>query len=64
VLIKKEKSMQVGQYKQVKMYKARHNDVKIFSVLRGRSLYEVVNTACKQYLENEKRKGVDSKEDK
>jgi hypothetical protein len=56
--------MKVDDYKQVKMYKARHNAVKIFAVIKGRSLYEVVDTACKQYLASEKKKGMDSKEDK
>jgi hypothetical protein len=55
--------MKVDDYKQVKMYKARHNAIKIFAVIRGRSLYEVVDTACRQYLENEKKKGVGGKED-
>ncbi|MCK5814243.1 MAG: hypothetical protein KAH03_08285 [Cocleimonas sp.] len=53
--------MKVDEYKQVKMYKARHNDIKIFAVIKGRSLYEVVDTACKQYLEKESEKAVEKK---
>ncbi len=56
--------MKVDEYKQVKMYKARHNEIKIFSVIKGRSLYEVVDTACEQYLASENKKEVDSKENK
>jgi hypothetical protein len=56
--------MKVDGFQQVKMDKARHAQVKIFSVINGRKLYEVVDTACKEYLENQDKKGVDSKAEK
>jgi hypothetical protein len=45
--------MKVDGYKQVKMDKKRHAQVKIFAVINGRNLYEVVDTACRKYLEGQ-----------
>ena len=50
--------MKVDGFQQVKMDKKRHTQVKIFSVLNGRKLYEVVDTACKEYLDNQNSKEV------
>ena len=45
--------MKRDSFQQVKMDKIRHAQVKIFSVINGRKLYEVVDTACKEYLKNQ-----------
>jgi len=49
-------------YKQIKMDKKRHAEVKLFSVINNRNLYEVVDTACKEYLINQDKKETKSKE--
>ena len=56
--------MKIDGYQQVKMDKTRHAQVKIFSVINGRKLYEVVDTACQEYLKNQDKKGVESKAEK
>ena len=54
--------MKTDGYQQVKMDKKRHAQVKIFSVINGRKLYEVVDTACKEYLDNQNRKEVSNQQ--
>ncbi len=56
--------MKRDSFQQVKMDKKRHAQVKIFSVVNGRKLYEVVDTACKEYLDRQDKKGVESKGEK
>ena len=48
--------MKLDDFKQVKMDTARHTEIKVFSVVNGRKLYEVVDTACKEYLINQDKK--------
>ena len=45
--------MKVSESKQVKMVDSTHKRVKIFSVMRGRKFYEVVDTACNEYLDKQ-----------
>jgi hypothetical protein len=45
----------------VKIGKKRHFEIKLFAVKQERTIYEVVDTACKQYLEKESKKGVEKK---
>lgn len=49
-------------YKQIKMDKKRHAEVKLFSVINNRNLYEVVDTACMEYLMNQDKKEVKATE--
>jgi ABC-type uncharacterized transport system substrate-binding protein len=56
--------MKRDSYQQVKMDKARHAQVKIFSVVNGRKLYEVVDTACQEYLKNQDKKEIEIKVEK
>ena len=56
--------MKVDGFQQVKMDKKRHAQVKIFSVINGRKLYEVVDTACQEYLESQDNKEVSNSQTK
>lgn len=56
--------MTVKKLSIVKIGKKRHSAIKLFAVKQDRTMYEVVDTACKQYLESQDKKGVDSKEKK
>ena len=44
--------MKVDQTKQVKMVKETHQRIKVFSAVKGRKFYEVVDTACHYYLDS------------
>jgi len=56
--------MAVRKLSIVKMSKERHSAIKLFAVKADRKMYEVVDVACKQYLERQAqaKKGGDSKE--
>jgi hypothetical protein len=41
----------------IKIPHARHTDIKLFAVKHNRKMYEVVDTACKEFLENQDKKG-------
>ena len=53
--------MTVKKLSIVKIGKKRHSAIKLFAVKQDRTMYEVVDTACKQYLEKENEKAVEKK---
>lgn len=45
----------------VKVLKKRHFDLKLFAVKKERTMLDVVDTACKEYLEREAKKEIEKK---
>ena len=54
--------MTVKKLSIVKIGKKRHSEIKLFSVQQDRKMYEVVDTACKEYLAKHDKKEADTKE--
>ncbi len=41
----------------VKIPQDRHKEVKLFAVKNNRNMYEILDIACKEYLESQDKKG-------